>query len=380
MRRGRLFSLLLVLLLLCGCRGVPADGDGQKNQTDPGQPGGCLTVYAESEYRYALQQVFSHINMVDSRLEIQWAENKSTADVVITDCVPENEQGEYMVLHTDVLSTQPLEQLTLSTRQGVIGLPVFLHLNGFWYDQLLHSNHNEAVPQSAGAWLGNSLCEEYPTVCAEDNVEALFWGIVAPLYIGCGGTEEELSTGALQPDSLLPALEQFCNMTKAIVLTDQAREKFTSSEAEFWIADIGQIAKHYNYKSNLSQWGISLSVPFDVEEKTQCVVWADMLLIRNTVDPSMAKQFLNLFYENNMLTDLSENTRMPMACQMQYSPSAIPELVQICYTALSSPAMELRYVICTWSEEKAEGIKTSLLALLGGEIDAQQAAVQLCEG
>lgn len=372
----KILAAVLAFCLLCGCNGVSNTNGSENAETVSPPENGFLKVYAESGYRYALQQVFSHINMSDSSLEILWTGEKNSADVVITDYVPIEEYGDYMVLNTQKLSAQGMEQLLLRTDRGVIGLPVFLHLDGFWYDQWLYQENNATVPQSKNTWSSCELNGEYPAVCDKESMEALFWGVVAPLYLSCGGTEQELITGQLQKTNLQSALEQVRKMleTKQLILTGEARQTFTSSNATFWIAGVEQLSRSYNYQSNLSTWNISLSLPFEADEKTECVVRADMLLIRNTADPSLAERFIELFYDEKILTDLSENTKMPMACRMRYSPSEVPEMAQICHTALSSPTAELHYVICGWEEGKQEKVYSALLQLMQGKIDSAQTA------
>ncbi len=381
MRKHSLLSALLALLLLCGCNGTSISGENQNGTTDAGGQYSSLTVCADENYRYALQQVFSHVNMTENDISILWTGDMSTADVVITDRVPESDFGKYMVLDMDALDFAEMEQLTLRTQQGVIGLPLFLRLDGFWYDQLLYANHDVAVPHSLDSWLDCPLNTQYPAVCHSDSIASVFWGMVAPLYLSFGGTEEDLALGVLKPESLLPALEQVVHMveSRALVLSDRARESFTSVQAEFWIAGVDQVAKYYTYKSNLSAWDISLAAPFDTGEKPQCVVRADVILIRNTVDKAVAERFLNLFYENKVLTDISDDTKMPMACQISYAPSVVPELAYTCYTALSSPRAELRYVVCSWSDEKTKSMETVLLDILGGELTAHEAVEQICK-
>lgn len=377
----RILALMLAAVMLCGCQGISMTNGSDDSEPVSQQQDGFLKVYAESGYRYALQQAFSHINMSDSTLEILWTGEKSTADVVITDYVPAEEYDGYMVLNTEKLTAQGIEQLMLRTDRGVIGLPVFLHLDGFWYDQLLYQENNITVPQSRNAWSSCTLNEAYPAVCDEESMEALFWGVVAPLYLRYGGTEEELSAGKLQKDCLQSALDQVAWMLqeKQLILTDEARQNFTSSKATFWIAGVDQAARFYNFKSNLSSWNISLSLPFESDEKPECIVRADMLLIRNTADSALAERFLELFYEGKTLIDLSENTKMPMACRTRYSPSVVPELAQICHTALASPATELRYVICTWDEDKQEKVYSSLLKMMQAETDPVQTASMILQ-
>ncbi len=380
MKSNRIMVLVLACLLLTGCKGFPASDGSVGEQSPSGSGKSAVTVYAEAEYRYALQQVFSYINMSESSLEILWTGEKSSADVVITDCVPQSDYSLYRPLDTKKLNIQGAEAFALRTQQGIIGLPLFLHVNGFWYDELLYTQQQRAVPQSRDTWLSGTLSREYPAVCDRQSMEALFWSMVAPLYLAAGGTDEELAAGQLQAACLQPALEQVAQAVedRYLLLTADARQKFTDTEAAFWLADGAEVAKSYNLKSNLSRWGISLSVSFGADQQAQSVAWADMLLIRSTAEKEVTDRFLQLFYTEKVLADLSEDTKMPMACRMNYIPSVVPEPAKTCYTALSSPAMELCCIVCGWSEETRETVETTLLHMIDGAFTVLEATEQIC--
>ncbi len=376
MNRRKLLALALAVSLLCGCGAAPSGTDGPGGQTDAGAAGSTLTVYAPSAYHYALQQAFSRIAMADAGVQLQWADSQEEAQVVFTDCVTPETYDSYMVLGADALQTQGLQELLLCSDEGVIGLPVFLRLDGLWYNKSFYSAYGMQVPQSAEAWAASGLNERYPAVCGTEDVMTLFWALAAPLYLGAGGTAQELSAGALRYEPLADALGQLETLVRSgmLVMTDDARQRFIGDGAQFFVADVGELAKYYNYKSNLAQWALSPAVPFASQEQPQCIVRAELLLIKKTADPEAAQRFINLFYENSVLADLSDDTRLPMACRLQYAPSAVPELAQTCYTALSSPSVTLNCITCAWSGQCTQAVQEALGALLDGRMDAAQAA------
>ena len=179
---------ILVLLLLVGCANGAANSEDGSSPDEQNQNIGTLTVYASGNYKAALQQVFSHLNLAQTEFCVNWSEDIATADVVITDNLPPQSHGDYCVLQPEKLQVQGIEQLTVRSEQGVIGLPVFLQLDGFWYDQLLYDSSGIEVPQSMDSWQACSFRDQYPILCDEADMCALFWSVAAPYYLKSGGS------------------------------------------------------------------------------------------------------------------------------------------------------------------------------------------------
>ena len=120
---------ILVLLLLVGCANGAANSEDGSSPDEQNQNIGTLTVYSSENYKAALQQVFSHLNLAQTEFRVNWSEDIATADVVITDNLPPESHGDYRVLQPEKLQVQGIEQLAVRSEQGVIGLPVFLQLD-----------------------------------------------------------------------------------------------------------------------------------------------------------------------------------------------------------------------------------------------------------
>lgn len=377
-RKGNigLLCVILVLSLLLGCT------DGTVNHPDSTSGGEntqsivTLTVYAPEKYRPALQQVFSHINLSQTGFRVSWSSNFTAADVVITDTLPTKSYGDYRVLQPESMQVQGIEQLTVRSEGGIIGLPLFLQLDGFWYDELLYENYDIAVPQSMDSWQACDLYGQYPIVCDESDMCALFWSVVAPYYLKSGGSAEQLSEGVFQRESLLNALKKLEDLRNSgiISLSKQAWQSFSAAQAAFWVTGVDNIAERYNYMSNRSSWKPSFSLAFDKQERPICVVRADVLAVRKDADIALTDDFLALFLDQQMLADLSAYSKMPLACRMSYAPGKVPALPQVCYTLLSSPTLNVVQVPCKWSAEKQQQVCACLLSLMNGGMDAAQAA------
>ena len=359
MKKGkRLLCLILALFFLCGCGAAEPSGGEKDNTTDHPNPG-KVTVYSEQRYKAALMQVFSHINLTEKSFSVDWVGDMSEADIVITNNPDRYE--DYRVIEVQQLPVKPMEQLMLRDDRGAIGVPVFLRLCGFWYDELFYANADLTVPRSVETWTQST-----PAVCEKNDTDAILWGIVAPVYLYYGGTSEELSSGQLQQEILsksLSHLQAICDQGR-LQLTEDARQFFTSTQAAFWLASDQQIAASYNYMSNRSKIGFDAGLILPAREYSQCVVRADVMLVRQKADPALTDLFLQRFFREQTLIELSTDTQMPLACQVMYGPSVIPELPQMCYTVLASPTVKISYVTCSWSQEEESAITEALQTLL----------------
>ena len=159
-----------------------------------------------------------------------------------------------------------------------------------------------------------------------------------------------------------------------IQLSEQAQQSFTAAQAAYWVTGVNHVAAYYNHMSGHSSWKISLSLPFASQEKAVCVVRADVLAVRKNTDAALAERFLELFFTQQVLADLSAYSRMPLACHMHYAPESVPTLPQVCYTLLSSPTVDVVQVPCLWSENKQQQVYDLLLSLMNGTINAPHAA------
>ena len=117
--------------------------------SSPGSPvsetalSGSLSVYAEKGYQTALERVFRTLNLRHPLLDMQWADTPAGADIVITDRLPAEEAGQYRTLDNvaDPLRDVLIPELVLRDERGVLGLPLFLRCDSYWYDTLLYHRH-----------------------------------------------------------------------------------------------------------------------------------------------------------------------------------------------------------------------------------------------
>lgn len=378
-RKVRLLCFLLTVALMMGCANGTASQTLDPNGDHNAQSIGTLMVYAPEKYRPALQQVFSHINLSQTTFRVNWSGDFYTADIVIVDNLPPEEQGNYRVLDPEKLQVQGIEQLTVRSQQGVVGLPLFLQVGGFWYDELLYQTSGIPAPQSMDSWKECPLKGQYPIVCDETDMSALFWTVVAPYYLKNGGSPQELAEGAFQEAYLFAALKTLETMAQSgtIQLQEHAWQSFTANQAAYWITGVDNVAAYYNYQSNRSSWKLSCSLAFDAQERAICVARADVLAVRKDADTVLTDRFLEVFFTQQNLADVSAYSRMPLACRMSYAPGAVPELPQMCYTMLSSPALDMVQVPCLWHTDQQQQVYTLLLSLMNGTLDAAQAANQM---
>ena len=371
----RFLCAVLAFLLLSGCTGAANNQSVETNTEQENQTAGTLTVYTPEKYRASVQQVFSHINLVQEEIRVVWSENFDAADIVITDSLPRQDHEKYRVIPYEELDVQGINGLAVYSDQGVIGVPVFLRLDGFWFDQHLFDRSDMEVPQSMDSWQSCELWGQYPIVCDQTDMCALFWSVVAPYYLKCGGSIHELSEGNFRQDSLLAALKQLESMrdSQFVQLSDQAWREFTSMQAAYWLTCVDNVAAYYNHTSNRSSWNPSLTLPFGAQEQAICVIRADVMAVRKDADIALTECFLEHFFNQRTLSDLSTYSRLPLACRMSYTPDVVPQLPKKCYSMLSSPMVEIVTVSHMWSETEQKQVYEELLQLMNGNKNAVEA-------
>lgn len=372
--------VLLLLLTLSACRSQP-DSDPDNSQGSLTNQGGTVMVYAREQYRYGLQQVFSHLSLSQNDLRIFWTGNPEDADVLITDNIPQDQLQTFRPIDTNLLSLKGVDELEIRDERGVIALPLFLRVDGFWYDEQLYATRELTAPQSLNSWQNDSLREACPAVWDPEDADSLFWGVVAPYYLYTGGELASLTSGQMKPEPLQAALARTAQLAQNGLLTEnnQAQQSFINQKSGIWLAGNDRLAANYHSMSNLSSWRISGSLPFAAQERACCVVRADVVAVKTASDKALTDRFLSLFYNAQTVSDLSVSVRMPAACQMHYTPAVVPELNQICYTLLSSPAIDVYYSCTHWSESRQAQVESVLLALMRSELTAQEAANQICQ-
>ena len=376
-----LYCVVMVLLLLAGCGNGAVNTDGDINAEQSTHSKETLTIYSPATYRSAVQQVLSHINLAQTDFRVVWSEDLASADVVITDHLPLEDHSKYRVLNTQKLQVQGIEDLMVFTDQGTIGIPLFLQLDCFWYDQLIYDHNGIPAPQSLDSWQSCSLNGQHPVLCDQKDMCALFWSIVAPYYLEYGGSIDALSKGDFEPEVLEEALLVLENMRdhEVIKLSDQAWQAFAENQAAYWVTGVDSVATYYNHMINPSSWRPSVSFPFYAQERAVCVIRADVLAVRKTADTELADRFLELFFKQQTMADLSAHSRMPLACHIYYAPEAVPELSQVCYAVLSSPHVDVAQVPCVWGVGQPQQVYDLLQDFMSGTMDAAEAAEQMTQ-
>lgn len=384
MKRSNLRRLLCgllagLLVTLSGCPAPPVSDAGNTDSAGTEQAVTGITVYSEPAFRASLQQVFSHISLQNPGLLVSWTSSRQSADVVITDQLAPGEWENFRVLSPEQLSVEPIQALVLRDDRGVIGIPLFVRMQTYWYDALLYSQSGSSVPRSLVAWQGSSLKGTYPAVYDASDMDTLFWSTVAPLYLSAGGERESLSTGALQAQPLEAALEKLLQLQQQglLVQSQAAAQSFTASQTMFWAAGVDSVAQVFDHMSNLSQIGCAPTLLYQSSEDAQCVVRADVVAVRQSADRAATEQFLKLLFTTDILTTLSTDAKMPVACRISYAYGVVQSLPQVCYTALSSPSLQITYVCSSWEQDRQTNMEDTLLAMMNGTLTAGEAAAQL---
>ena len=124
--------------------------------------------------------------------------------------------------------------------------------------------------------------------------------------------------------------------------------------------------------SNRSKLGISSGLILPAGNRSQCIVRSDVILVHQDADPYLTDLFLRRFFEEQTLVELSSDTQLPIACQIQYGPSVIAELAQISYSVLSPPSVEIVYINCGWNSSEEAAIRQVLQDFAKGAVTAEE--------
>lgn len=86
-----------------------------------------------------------------------------------------------------------IKELLFLYNGKIIGLPLFLETDGIWLDKLPYLRENADVPCRLDQAVSSDFVKESPMLCGDN--ESLYWGIIAPLYLACGGAADDIGSG-----------------------------------------------------------------------------------------------------------------------------------------------------------------------------------------
>lgn len=370
------------ILLAGGCAPLPA-ASGPSCPTRAGQElSGTLRVYADDSRRNALTRVFRSLNSRYPGLEAQWAASPEESDIVVTGCIPAEESSAYRTLDdtAQAVGGALIQELLFRDERGVIGLPLFLRADCYWYDQLLYRKTETETPFSLESFQASPIRGDYPAVCDAADMDSLFWSTLAPLYLSAGGTAEELADGTFRAPIMLPAVRRLRELCASgmLVIREQAAERFITNNTMFWIADFASMADIRYDMPNLSDVGFAPTLVYHQQDTPFIALRADVVAVRAAADPALTDAFLETLYDNKTLVNLCSDAKIPLACRLSFGSHSVPELVDSSYAILASPSLQTDYVSCRWNAAVRSRIIRAVADIAGGAMTAEEGCAALC--
>lgn len=370
---NKLLSSALCLLLICGC----TDSSGGTNDSTINDPEitGKITISAAPEYSAALSKVADRIERNSPGLEISFTDD--SADIIITDRLPENAVQNCMPLNSaaEKIGSTIIPELTIKNGDDIIGLPLFLKIESYWFDRLYYQANSREIPFSLTAVKASLKSNEHCAVFSPSSAESFFWSTAAPYYIKAGGTAEELSNADFNSEKLQKALENASQLFKhGIVSADtSAGELFLSEQLMFYIADISKIsAERHNFPLN-SDISLAPSLIFNDNCSTLAVRSA-FVTVRKSADKDLVNKFLAELYSNEILLNIIKSSEIPLACRISYDNNSVPALTAGVNSVLSSPDVGIHYINCRWNEKITAAVTEAVNGIADGNLSAAQAA------
>ena len=265
-----------LLLLSCGCKGT--DGSGICTGSEKAVSA-SLKIYCDSYYRSAIERAARSFNSVYPDINIGFAENESDADILIADRMSDESAKNLAALDGFVNTDNFIKELLFLYNGKVIGLPLFLETDGIWLDKLPYLRENADVPCRLDQAVASNFVKESPMLCGDN--ESLYWGIIAPLYLSCGGAADDIGSGSLSEAPFRQAAERLGKMAKSGILkkNDKPTDAFVSGNTAGILCSYLDIIKIQQDMPLSSKLVFSPGIAAHENESINLIIRADTLFV-----------------------------------------------------------------------------------------------------
>lgn len=380
----RLVTIITIIFITVGCR--PSSHIRPSNNEpviDQGNISGKLSVYSQYSYKAALSRVFRTLNMQYSQLDVQWTNDRSKADIIITDAIFNNETAEFRTLDQEAQDLEKvlIPNLIFRDHRGVVGLPLFLRTDCYWYDELFYKKAGNPIPLSIGEFMDSPLRHDFPAIYDRDNAESIFWSTLAPIYLSLGGNKVELENASFQLEPMSGAFRYLYKMGKHKILIpkENAYMDFLSNNTMFWNTDFTAITDIRNRMPNLSKLGLSPTLIYDTKDLPNIILRADIVAVKKTTDKKLSQVFLSWLFDNKTLVNLAVDSKVPLACKISYGYNSIPELTNTSLALLSSPSLNIIYLSYNWDYSIKTKISDAINNVLNFTLSPEEASRLICD-
>lgn len=368
--------LLVILMMLVGCTSKPSAKNELKDNGNNTFIKGKLTIYAENNFRSAIDLFLYSFNLSYPKLQIEWA-TKDKADIIITDRIPEEQMSEFAVLNSTIEDYQNifLDSLIVKKGEDIIAVPLFLELDAIWYKETFFAEKNVSAPLLLNDLATSKLNEQYPAISYSGNAETLFWSILAPIYLSNGGQPYELQSGSLNKAILETTLMHFetLKQNKILNTADSPESLFTKNLTQFWAANISDVCGVKNHITNFDSVTFMPSVISNNQDADNIVIRSSSLAVKKNCDINLVEIFLSELFSDRYLTGLSVNLKMPLACKTSYNSHSIPEFVVKNNSVIALPSVKIHYLNCLWDDDTKSKLITPLQNFINDSISLEVA-------
>ena len=346
---GKYFKRLLSVfcgcsILLSGCGGTA----GGARSITAGNVETELKLYCDAYYHGAFERLGRAFNSVYPELSLGFADDISSADIIITDRMDETDAAQYRILGEKYGDASFIPELFFKSGNRVIGLPLFLETAGFWQDSLPYQRENAEIPCRYNEFIASDFVKLFPAVysAANDNT---YWGLIAPLYISFGGTAEELSTGNLNESLLNAARERLGAATAdgALICSDDPEKLFSSGKASAWLCSYREIIAARQDMPVSSKLIFAPGLSAMQNESIYLIIRADSVFVSKKADRAATDKLLNFLFSSKQLLNLINDTHIPSAAKVNCEDRSLPEIFREFYSVLSSTAVNIIYITDT---------------------------------
>lgn len=369
---SKFISVILCIFLLTGCAEEKDRAISFENRTAENNE--KIIISAPTEYASALSKVSERIESNIPGLKILFSEKD--ADIIITDRLPSDSFSEYMSLEdiSGQIKNTVIPELTVKNGNDIIGIPLFLKIESYWFDNLYYQANSKSVPFSLSAVKEAIKSAEHGAIFDRSASESFFWSTLAPYYLASGGTENELGFADFNREKLTAAAESTARLfkEKIVSVNEAANELFLSERLMFYITDVSEIAAERHSLPINSEVSFAPDLIFD-DGTAELIVRSAFIAVKKALPKALVNKFLGELYSNEILLNIIKSSGIPLACRIEYNNNSVPELVSGINAVLSSPDVNIHYINCFWNEQTVSAVNNAINIISKGNHNAKQA-------
>ena len=198
-----------------------------------------------------------------------------------------------------------------------------------------------------------------------DN-ESLYWGIIAPLYLSCGGAADDIGSGSLSEAPFRQAAERLGKMAKNGILkkNDKPTDAFVSGNTAGILCSYLDIIKIQQDMPLSSKLVFSPGIAAHENESINLIIRADTLFVSEKAEKEAARLFVGELFGDKSILRLISDTHLPSAVKVNCKNHSLPEIFREFYSVLSSTAVKTVYV----TDRRADSTVNRINSVINAEI------------